>query len=185
MLARSADPRSQAAGRRLGGDHASELPVGDGHCKAAPALAAGCTMVLKPAEQTPLSALAVAVLAEEAGFPAGVLSILTGDADDAPAIGAEMTSSPLVSKVAFTGSNEVGKLLIAQCAKGLKKITLELGGNAPFIVFDDADLDEAVAGTLLNKYRNSAKRASPPTGSSSRRRSTTTTLSASSPGSLG
>jgi succinate-semialdehyde dehydrogenase / glutarate-semialdehyde dehydrogenase len=103
-------------------------------------------MVLKPAEQTPLSALAVAVLAEEAGFPAGVLSILTGDADDAPAIGAEMTSSPLVSKVAFTGSNEVGKLLMAQCAKGLKKIALELGGNAPFIVFDDADLDEAVAG---------------------------------------
>jgi succinate-semialdehyde dehydrogenase / glutarate-semialdehyde dehydrogenase len=103
-------------------------------------------MVLKPAEQTPLSALAVAVLAEEAGFPAGVLSILTGDADDAPAIGAEMTSSPLVRKVAFTGSNEVGKLLMAQCAKGLKKIALELGGNAPFIVFDDADLDEAVAG---------------------------------------
>jgi succinate-semialdehyde dehydrogenase / glutarate-semialdehyde dehydrogenase len=125
--------------------------------KAAPALAAGCAMVLKPAEQTPLSALAVAVLAEEAGFPAGVLSILTGDADDAPAIGAEMTSSPLVRKVGFTGSNEVGKLLMTQCAKGPKKIALELGGNAPFIVFDDAGLDEAVSGTLLNKYRNSGQ----------------------------
>jgi succinate-semialdehyde dehydrogenase/glutarate-semialdehyde dehydrogenase len=125
--------------------------------KAAPALAAGCTMVLKPAEQTPLSALAVAVLAEEAGLPAGVLSIVTGEAEDAPAIGAELTSSPFVRKVGFTGSNEVGKLLMAQCAKGLKKISLELGGNAPFIVFDDADLDEAVAGTLLNKYRNSGQ----------------------------
>jgi succinate-semialdehyde dehydrogenase/glutarate-semialdehyde dehydrogenase len=125
--------------------------------KAAPALAAGCTMVLKPAEQTPLSALAVAVLAEEAGLPAGVLSIVTGDSEDAPAIGAELTSSPLVRKVGFTGSNEVGKLLMAQCAKGLKKISLELGGNAPFIVFDDADLDEAVAGTLLDKYRNSGQ----------------------------
>jgi succinate-semialdehyde dehydrogenase/glutarate-semialdehyde dehydrogenase len=125
--------------------------------KAAPALAAGCTMVLKPAEQTPLSALAVAVLAEEAGLPAGVLSIVTGAAADAPAIGGEMTSNPLVRKVGFTGSNEVGKLLMAQCAKGLKKISLELGGNAPFIVFDDADLDEAVAGTLLNKYRNSGQ----------------------------
>jgi succinate-semialdehyde dehydrogenase/glutarate-semialdehyde dehydrogenase len=125
--------------------------------KAAPALAAGCTMVLKPAEQTPLSALAVAVLAEEAGLPAGVLSIVTGDAADAPAIGGEMTSSPLVRKLGFTGSNEVGKLLMAQCAAGLKKISLELGGNAPLIVFDDADLDEAVAGTLLNKYRNSGQ----------------------------
>jgi succinate-semialdehyde dehydrogenase / glutarate-semialdehyde dehydrogenase len=125
--------------------------------KAAPALAAGCTMVLKPAEQTPLSALAVAVLAEEAGLPAGVLSIVTGEAEDAPAIGAELSSSPFVRKVGFTGSNEVGKLLMAQCAKGLKKISLELGGNAPFIVFDDADLDEAVGGTLLNKYRNSGQ----------------------------
>jgi len=96
-------------------------------------------------------------LAEEAGLPAGVLSIVTGDAEDAPGIGGEMTSSPLVRKVGFTGSNEVGKLLMAQCAKGLKKISLELGGNAPFIVFDDADLDEAVAGTLLNKYRNSGQ----------------------------
>jgi succinate-semialdehyde dehydrogenase/glutarate-semialdehyde dehydrogenase len=125
--------------------------------KAAPALAAGCTMVLKPAEQTPLSALAVAALGEEAGLPPGVFSVVTGDADDAPAIGGEMTSSPLVRKVGFTGSNEVGKLLMAQCAKGLKKISLELGGNAPFVVFDDADLDEAVTGTLLNKYRNSGQ----------------------------
>ena len=125
--------------------------------KAAPALAAGCTMVLKPAEQTPLSALAVAVLAEEAGLPPGVLSIVTGAAEDAPAIGVEMTSSPLVRKLGFTGSNEVGKLLMAQCAAGLKKISLELGGNAPFIVFDDCDLDQAVAGTVLCKYRNSGQ----------------------------
>jgi succinate-semialdehyde dehydrogenase / glutarate-semialdehyde dehydrogenase len=125
--------------------------------KAAPALAAGCTMVLKPAEQTPLSALAVAVLAEEAGLPRGVLSVVTGAAEDAPAIGAELTSSPLVRKLGFTGSNEVGKLLMAQCAQGLKKISLELGGNAPFIVFDDADLEEAVAGTVLCKFRNSGQ----------------------------
>ncbi len=125
--------------------------------KAAPALAAGCTMVLKPAEQTPLSALAVAALAEEAGLPGGVLSIVTGDAEDAPAIGRELTSSPLVRKLGFTGSNEVGKLLMAQCAQGLKKISLELGGNAPFIVFDDADLGEAVAGAVLCKYRNSGQ----------------------------
>jgi succinate-semialdehyde dehydrogenase/glutarate-semialdehyde dehydrogenase len=125
--------------------------------KAAPALAAGCTMVLKPAEQTPLSALAVAVLAEEAGLPPGVLSIVTGDAEDAPAIGQELTSSPLVRKLGFTGSNEIGKLLMAQCAAGLKKISLELGGNAPFVVFDDADVDEAVAGTVVCKYRNSGQ----------------------------
>jgi succinate-semialdehyde dehydrogenase/glutarate-semialdehyde dehydrogenase len=125
--------------------------------KSAPALAAGCTMVLKPAEQTPLSALAVAALAHEAGVPAGVLSVVTGAADDAPAIGLEMTSNPAVRKLGFTGSNEVGKLLMAQCAPGLKKISLELGGNAPFIVFDDADLDEAVAGALLCKYRNSGQ----------------------------
>ena len=125
--------------------------------KAAPALAAGCTMVLKPAEQTPLSALAVAVLAEEAGLPPGVLSIVTGDAEDAPAIGGELTSSPLVRKLGFTGSTEVGKLLMAQCAQGLKKVSLELGGNAPFIVFDDAELDEAVAGAVLCKFRNSGQ----------------------------
>jgi len=125
--------------------------------KSAPALAAGCTMVLKPAEQTPLSALAVAALAEEAGLPPGVLSVVTGDAEDAPEIGREMTSNPIVRKLGFTGSNAVGKLLMAQCAPQLKKISLELGGNAPFIVFDDADLDQAVAGAVLCKYRNSGQ----------------------------
>jgi succinate-semialdehyde dehydrogenase / glutarate-semialdehyde dehydrogenase len=125
--------------------------------KAAPAIAAGCTMVLKPAEQTPLSALAVAKLAEEAGLPAGVFNVVTGDADDAPAIGGEMTSNPIVRKLGFTGSTEVGKLLMEQCARQVKKVSLELGGNAPFIVFDDADLDEAVAGALLCKYRNSGQ----------------------------
>ena len=125
--------------------------------KAAPALAAGCTMVLKPAEQTPLTALAVAKLGEEAGLPPGVLSVVTGDADDAPAIGREMTSNPIVRKLGFTGSTEVGKLLMAQCAGQVKKVSLELGGNAPFIVFDDADLDAAVAGALLCKYRNSGQ----------------------------
>ena len=125
--------------------------------KSAPALAAGCTMVLKPAEQTPLSALAVAALAEEAGLPPGVFSVVTGAADDAPLIGGEMTSNPAVRKLGFTGSNEVGKLLMAQCAPQLKKISLELGGNAPFIVFDDADLDEAVAGAITCKYRNSGQ----------------------------
>jgi succinate-semialdehyde dehydrogenase / glutarate-semialdehyde dehydrogenase len=125
--------------------------------KAAPALAAGCTMVLKPAEQTPLSALALCELAEQAGLPAGVLSIVTGDPEDAPEIGGEMTSSPLVRKLGFTGSTEVGKLLMRQCADGVKKVSLELGGNAPFIVFEDADLDEAVAGAVLCKYRNSGQ----------------------------
>jgi len=125
--------------------------------KAAPAIAAGCTMVLKPAEQTPLSALAVAKLGEEAGLPPGVLSIVTGDAQDAPTIGAEMTSNPIVRKLGFTGSTEVGKLLMAQCAGQVKKVSLELGGNAPFIVFDDADLDEAVAGGLLCKYRKTGQ----------------------------
>jgi succinate-semialdehyde dehydrogenase / glutarate-semialdehyde dehydrogenase len=125
--------------------------------KSAPALAAGCTMVLKPAEQTPLSALAVARLGLEAGLPEGVLEIVTGAAEDAPVIGQEMTSSPTVRKLGFTGSNMVGKLLMAQCSGQLKKISLELGGNAPFIVFDDADLDEAVAGALLCKYRNSGQ----------------------------
>jgi succinate-semialdehyde dehydrogenase/glutarate-semialdehyde dehydrogenase len=125
--------------------------------KSAPALAAGCTMVLKPAEQTPLSALAIAALAEEAGIPPGVFSVVTGAAEDAPAIGGEMTSNPAVRKLGFTGSNEVGKLLMAQCAPGLKKISLELGGNAPFIVFDDADLEAAVAGAITAKYRNSGQ----------------------------
>jgi succinate-semialdehyde dehydrogenase/glutarate-semialdehyde dehydrogenase len=125
--------------------------------KAAPALGAGCTMVLKPAEQTPLTALAVMRLGEEAGLPAGVLSVITGDADDAPVIGAEMTSNPLVRKLGFTGSTEVGKLLMAQCAGQVKKVSLELGGNAPFIVFDDADLEGAIAGALTCKYRNSGQ----------------------------
>ena len=125
--------------------------------KSAPALAAGCTMVLKPAEQTPLSALAIAALAEEAGLPAGVLSIVTGDAEDAPAIGGELTSNPIVRKLGFTGSTEIGKLLMRQCAGQVKKVSLELGGNAPFIVFDDADLDEAVASAIICKFRNSGQ----------------------------
>ena len=125
--------------------------------KSAPALAVGCTMVLKPAEQTPLTALAIAALAEEAGVPAGVLSVVTGDAGDAPSIGREMTSNPIVRKLGFTGSTEVGKLLMAQCAGQVKKVSLELGGNAPFIVFDDADLEEALAGAIMCKFRNSGQ----------------------------
>jgi succinate-semialdehyde dehydrogenase/glutarate-semialdehyde dehydrogenase len=125
--------------------------------KAAPALAAGCTMVLKPAEQTPLSALAIAALAEEAGVPPGVFSVVTGSAEDAPGIGGEMTSNAAVRKLGFTGSTEVGKLLMEQCARQVKKVSLELGGNAPFVVFDDADLDAAVAGVVLCKYRNSGQ----------------------------
>jgi succinate-semialdehyde dehydrogenase/glutarate-semialdehyde dehydrogenase len=125
--------------------------------KAAPALAAGCTMVLKPAEQTPLTALAVMKLGEEAGLPPGVLNIVLGDAEDAPAIGTEMTSNPLVRKLGFTGSTEVGKLLMGQCAGQVKKVSLELGGNAPFIVFDDADLDAAVEGAITCKFRNSGQ----------------------------
>ncbi len=125
--------------------------------KAAPALAAGCTIVIKPAEQTPLSALAIVELAEEAGVPEGVLQIVTGDAEDAPVIGGELTSNPVVRKLSFTGSTEIGKLLMAQCAGTVKKVSLELGGNAPFIVFDDADLDAAVAGAILCKYRNSGQ----------------------------
>src|SRR5690349_15693452 len=125
--------------------------------KGAPALAAGCTMVLKPAEQTPLTALAIAHLGREAGLPEGVLEIVTGAAEDAPVIGGELTGNPAVRKLGFTGSTEVGKLLMAQCAAQVKKISLELGGNAPFIVFDDADLDEAVAGAMICKYRNSGQ----------------------------
>jgi len=125
--------------------------------KGAPALAAGCTMVLKPAEQTPLTALAIARLGLDAGLPEGVFGIVTGAAEDAPIIGGELTGSPTVRKVGFTGSTEVGKLLMAQCAKGVKKVSLELGGNAPFLVFDDADLDEAVAGALICKFRNSGQ----------------------------
>lgn len=125
--------------------------------KSAPALAVGCTMVLKPAEQTPLSALAIAALAEEAGIPPGVFSVVTGDADDAPEIGQALTSDPRVRKLGFTGSTEVGKLLMRQCADQVKRISLELGGNAPFIVFDDADLELAVNAALACKFRNSGQ----------------------------
>jgi succinate-semialdehyde dehydrogenase/glutarate-semialdehyde dehydrogenase len=125
--------------------------------KAAPALAAGCTMVVKPAGLTPLSALAIGVLAEEAGLPGGVLSFVTTDGGSSAEIGNEMTSNPIVRKLGFTGSTEVGKILMAQCAKGMKKVSLELGGNAPFIVFDDADLDEAVAGAIVSKFRNAGQ----------------------------
>jgi succinate-semialdehyde dehydrogenase / glutarate-semialdehyde dehydrogenase len=122
--------------------------------KAGPALAAGCTFVCKPASQTPYSALAAAALAERAGVPAGVLNVITGSAT---AIGGEMTSNPIVRKVTFTGSTEIGKKLMAQCAGTVKKITMELGGNAPFIVFDDADLDAAVLGAIASKYRNTGQ----------------------------
>jgi succinate-semialdehyde dehydrogenase/glutarate-semialdehyde dehydrogenase len=125
--------------------------------KVAPALAAGCTFVLKPAEQTPLSALALAALAEEAGVPGGVFNVVTGDAGDAPEIGRELTSNPTVRKLGFTGSTQVGKLLMAACAGTVKKVTLELGGNAPFIVFDDADLDAAIAGAMGSKFRNAGQ----------------------------
>ncbi|MBV8146444.1 MAG: NAD-dependent succinate-semialdehyde dehydrogenase [Gammaproteobacteria bacterium] len=123
--------------------------------KAAPALAAGCTIVIKPASQTPYSALAAAALAARAGVPAGVLNVVTGV--DAAAIGGELTSNPAVRKVTFTGSTGVGKKLMAQCAGTVKKLTMELGGNAPFIVFEDADLDAAVAGAIASKYRNSGQ----------------------------
>jgi succinate-semialdehyde dehydrogenase/glutarate-semialdehyde dehydrogenase len=122
--------------------------------KAGPALAAGCSFVCKPATQTPYSALAMAELAGRAGVPAGVLTILTGGSTE---IGGEMTSNPIVRKVTFTGSTEVGKKLMAQSASTLKKLSLELGGNAPFIVFDDADLDAAVQGALASKYRNTGQ----------------------------
>ncbi|SDS75090.1 NAD-dependent succinate-semialdehyde dehydrogenase [Pseudomonas oryzae] len=122
--------------------------------KAAPALAAGCTMVVKPANETPLSALALAELAQRAGLPAGVLNVVTGHAQ---AIGAELTGHPQVRKLTFTGSTPVGKLLMAQCAETIKKVSLELGGNAPFIVFDDADLDAAVEGAIVAKYRNAGQ----------------------------
>ncbi|RXZ42788.1 NADP-dependent succinate-semialdehyde dehydrogenase [Crenobacter cavernae] len=122
--------------------------------KAAPALAAGCPMIVKPAEQTPFSALALAVLAERAGLPKGLLSIVTGDAAE---IGGVLTSSPIVKKLSFTGSTEIGRLLMRQCAATIKKMSLELGGNAPFIVFDDADLDAAVEGVLASKFRNTGQ----------------------------
>ena len=122
--------------------------------KAGPALAAGCTLVCKPATQTPYSALAMAELADRAGIPKGVFNVITGSA---AAIGGEMTSNPIVRKLTFTGSTEVGKKLMAQCAGTVKKLSLELGGNAPFIVFDDADLDAAVQGALASKYRNTGQ----------------------------
>jgi succinate-semialdehyde dehydrogenase/glutarate-semialdehyde dehydrogenase len=122
--------------------------------KAGPALAAGCTVVLKPASATPFSALALAVLGEQAGLPAGVFNVITGDSG---AIGTELTSNPTVRKLSFTGSTEVGKQLMAQCASTVKRVSLELGGNAPFIVFDDADLDAAVVGLLQSKFRNSGQ----------------------------
>lgn len=123
--------------------------------KIAPALAAGCTIVAKPASETPLSALALAYLAGQAGIPAGVINIVTST--DSAAVGAELTSNPAVRKLSFTGSTSVGKQLVQQCAADLKRITLELGGNAPFIVFDDADLDDAVAGALASKFRNAGQ----------------------------
>ncbi|MFN8752386.1 MAG: aldehyde dehydrogenase family protein, partial [Betaproteobacteria bacterium] len=122
--------------------------------KAAPALAAGCTMVLTPATQTPFSAFALAVLAERAGVPKGVFSVITGSSAE---IGAALTASPVVRKLTFTGSTEVGAKLMAQCAPTIKKLSLELGGNAPFIVFDDADLDAAVEGAMASKYRNAGQ----------------------------
>jgi len=123
--------------------------------KAGPALAAGCTVVLKPASETPLSALALAVLGERAGIPAGVFNVVPGS--DARAIGGELTGNPKVRKLSFTGSTGIGKLLMAQCAESIKKVSLELGGNAPFIVFDDADLDAAVQGAIGSKFRNSGQ----------------------------
>ncbi|HIE2279230.1 TPA: NADP-dependent succinate-semialdehyde dehydrogenase [Pseudomonas aeruginosa] len=122
--------------------------------KAGPALAAGCTMVLKPASQTPYSALALAELAERAGIPKGVFSVVTGSAGE---VGGELTSNPIVRKLTFTGSTEIGRQLMAECAQDIKKVSLELGGNAPFIVFDDADLDAAVEGALISKYRNNGQ----------------------------
>ena len=125
--------------------------------KVAPALAVGCTAVVKPAEQTPLTALALAVLAARAGIPAGVFNVVVGDAAAAPTIGAALTSDARVRKLSFTGSTQVGRLLMAQSAPTLKRLSMELGGNAPFIVFEDADLDAAVEGAIASKYRNSGQ----------------------------
>ena len=122
--------------------------------KAAPALAAGCTIVIKPASETPLSALALAELADQAGIPPGVLNVVAGSSSE---IGAELTGNPVVRKLSFTGSTPIGKMLEAQCVPTLKKTSMELGGNAPFIVFDDADIDSAVQGALISKYRNSGQ----------------------------
>lgn len=125
--------------------------------KVAPALAAGCTVVLKPAEQTPLSALALAELAERAGIPAGVLNIITADSEQSITIGKVLCASPIVKKLTFTGSTAVGRILMQQSAPTIKKLSLELGGHAPFIVFDDADLDAAVDGAMISKYRNAGQ----------------------------
>jgi succinate-semialdehyde dehydrogenase/glutarate-semialdehyde dehydrogenase len=125
--------------------------------KVAPALAAGCPVVIKPAEQTPLSALACAELAQRAGMPAGVLNVLSADAAHSIAIGKVLCASDVVRHLSFTGSTEVGRILAAQCALTIKKISLELGGNAPFIVFDDADLDSAIEGAMISKYRNAGQ----------------------------
>ncbi len=122
--------------------------------KAGPALAAGCTIVIKPASETPLSALALCELAERAGIPAGVINVVTGKASE---IGGELTSNPTIRMLSFTGSTEIGKVLMEQCAATVKKVGMELGGNAPFIVFDDADLDAAVAGAMASKYRNNGQ----------------------------
>ena len=125
--------------------------------KVAPALAAGCTVVIKPAEQTPLSALAVAELAQRAGMPPGVLNVVTADSEQSIAIGKVLCASDTVRHLSFTGSTEVGRILMKQCAPTVKKLSLELGGNAPFIVFDDADIDSAVEGALVSKYRNAGQ----------------------------
>ncbi len=125
--------------------------------KIAPAMAAGCTIVIKPAELTPLSALALAELAQRAGVPAGVVNVLTADADQSIAIGKTLCASPVVRHLSFTGSTEVGRILMAQCAPTVKKLALELGGHAPFIVFEDADIDAAVSGAMASKYRNSGQ----------------------------
>ena len=125
--------------------------------KVAPGLAVGCTFVVKPAEATPLCALALVELANQAGIPPGVFNIVTGDAQSAPAIGQAMCASPVVRKVSFTGSTEVGRILLKQSADTIKKLSLELGGNAPFIVFDDSDIDAAVDGAIVSKYRNAGQ----------------------------
>ncbi|MDL0431191.1 NAD-dependent succinate-semialdehyde dehydrogenase [Marinobacter sp. TBZ242] len=125
--------------------------------KVAPALAAGCPVVVKPAEDTPLSALAITFLAEQAGVPAGLINIITASKGHAAEVGGELTANPVVRKVSFTGSTPVGKLLMRQASDTVKKVSLELGGNAPFIVFDDADLDAAVTGLMASKYRNTGQ----------------------------
>ncbi|MGJ7583582.1 aldehyde dehydrogenase family protein, partial [Variovorax sp. RHLX14] len=125
--------------------------------KVAPALAAGCTVVIKPAELTPLTALAAAELAVRAGIPAGVLNVLTADSQNSIAIGKELCESDVVRHLSFTGSTEVGRILMSQCAPTVKKLSLELGGNAPFLVFDDADVDSAVEGAIASKYRNAGQ----------------------------